>query len=176
MRLTDLLKNLHYSGKADEREILGIAHDSRKVKPGTLFIAIKGQKTDGYEYIPNAIKNGASAIIANGRQIDIDHIPIIHVSNTRKAMSKISANFYGSPSKNMKIVGITGTNGKTTVCKLIDHMMNKNDIRCGSLGTFGFSNPSGMISTGFTTPESVDLQQMLNTLKSANINYAVMEI
>jgi|TARA_B110000467_G_scaffold165021_1_gene197770 UDP-N-acetylmuramoyl-L-alanyl-D-glutamate--2,6-diaminopimelate ligase len=176
MKLKDILENLKFTGKIDGREISGIAHDSRKVKPGTLFVAIKGQHSDGYEFIPSAIERGASAIIANGRPTDITNIPVVHVSDTREAMSHVAANFYGRPSENMTIVGITGTNGKTSVCKLITHLIQKNDFPCGSLGTLGFSTPSGIMSTGFTTPESVEVQQMLSFLKSGGINHAVMEI
>ena len=176
MTLKDLLKKLKFTGKIDGREISGIAHDSRKVKAGTLFVAIKGQKSDGYEFIPSAIERGASAIIANGRATEITDIPVVHVSDTREAMSHIAANFYGRPSEDMNIVGITGTNGKTSTCQLITHLIQKNNLPCGSLGTLGFSTPSGIMSTGFTTPESVEVQQMLNFLKSGGINHAVMEI
>jgi len=176
MKLKDLLKDLNYTGKIDEREISGITHDSRKVRAGTLFIAIKGQNSDGYEFISSAIKRGASAIIANGRSTDITNIPVVHVSDTREAMSHVAANFYDRPSEDMSIVGITGTNGKTSTCKLIAHLLQKNELPCGSLGTLGFSTPSGLMSTGFTTPESVEVQQMLNFLKSGGINQAVMEI
>jgi len=176
MTLKDILKKLKFTGKIDEREISGITHDSRKVKAGTLFVAIKGQSSDGYEFIPSAIERGASAIIANGRATDIMDIPVVHVSDTRKAMSHVAANFYGRPSENMSIVGITGTNGKTSICQLITHLIQENNMPCGSLGTLGFSTPSGIMSTGFTTPESVEVQQMLNFLKSGGINHAVMEI
>tara|TARA_B110000438_G_scaffold116199_1_gene113755 strand:+ start:4036 stop:5493 length:1458 start_codon:yes stop_codon:yes gene_type:complete len=176
MKLKDMLKNLKYTGKIDEREINGITHDSRKVKDGTLFVAIKGQNSDGYEFIPSAIERGASAIIANGRTTKITGIPVVHVADTREAMSHVAANFYGRPSEDMSIVGITGTNGKTSTCKLIAHLLQENDSPCGSLGTLGFSTPSGIMSTGFTTPESVEVQQMLNFLKSSGINHAVLEI
>ena len=176
MKLKDILKNLNFTGEIDEREITGIAHDSRKVKSGTLFVAIKGQKSDGYEFISNAIERGASAIIANGRATNVTNIPVVHVSDTREALSHVSAKFYGRPSESMNIVGITGTNGKTSVCQLITHIIQENDMPCGSLGTLGFSTPSGIISTNFTTPESVEVQQMLNFLKSGGINHAVMEI
>ena len=176
MKLDALVENLKFKGKIDNRNISGITHDSRKVKPGTLFVAIKGENSDGYQYIKSAIEKGASAILANSRPTKVKDIPVIHVDNTRKAMSQIAANFYKHPSLNMKIVGITGTNGKTSVCKLISHVIHNNNIRTGSLGTFGFSSPSGLVSTGFTTPESVDIHQMLSILKSANINHAVMEI
>ena len=176
MKLKDILKDLKYTGEIDGRDISSITHDSRKVKNGTLFVAIKGQHSDGYEFIPSAIERGASAIMANGRSTDITNIPVVHVNDTREAMSRVAANFYGRPSEGMSIVGITGTNGKTSTCKLIAHLLQENEMPCGSLGTLGFSTPSGLMSTRFTTPESVEVQQMLSFLKSGGINHAVMEI
>ncbi len=176
MKLNDMLKNLKFTGNVDDREINGITHDSRKVKSGTLFVAIKGQHSDGYEFIHSAIERGATGIIANGRKTDITEIPVVHVTDTREAMSHIAANFYGRPSEDMNIVGITGTNGKTSTCQLIAHLIQENDSPCGTLGTLGFSTPSGIISTGFTTPESVEVQQMLGFLKSGGVDHAVMEI
>jgi len=176
MKLNDMLKNLKFTGNVDDREINGITHDSRKVKSGTLFVAIKGQHSDGYEFIHSAIERGATGIIANGRKTDITEIPVVHVTDTREAMSHIAANFYGRPSEDMNIVGITGTNGKTSTCQLIAHLIQENGSPCGTLGTLGFSTPSGIISTGFTTPESVEVQQMLGFLKSGGVDHAVMEI
>jgi len=176
MKLNHIIKDLKFTGNVDEREISGIAHDSRKVIAGTLFVAIKGQNSDGYEFIPNAIEKGATAIIANGRSTDVTNIPVLHVSDTRKAMSHVAANFYDHPSENMTIVGITGTNGKTSTCQLIAHLIQKNGSPCGTLGTLGFSTPTGIISTGFTTPESVEVQQLLNFLNAGGIDHAVMEI
>ena len=176
MKLDKLIENINFTGNIDCREISGIVHDSRKVKENSLFVVIEGENDDGYKYIKDAIEKGASAIIANGRQVDDMGIPIIHVENTRVAMSKLASNFYGNPSKKMKITGITGTNGKTSTCILASHILNDNKVDNGSLGTLGFGTPSGMMSTGFTTPESIDLQQMLNTLYNGGINNAIMEI
>ena len=176
MLLQKLVKNITFIGKSDDREIKAITYDSRKVKPGTLFVAISGLQDDGHEYIPQAIENGAAAIVSNGRSPLTKEIPILQVQDPRKAMSNISAQFYGNPSKNMNIIGVTGTNGKTSITHIIHHILQKSDIDCGTLGTLGFHTPSGIISTGFTTPESVELQQMLNTLLMAGVKDVVMEI
>ena len=165
-----------FKGPLYEGDINAITYDSRKVKPGTLFIAISGMKNDGHNYIPEAIEKGAVAIVVNeGRYIN-ENIPILQVQDPRLAMSHISAKFYGDPSYKMNIIGVTGTNGKTSITHIIHHILQKNNISCGTLGTLGFQSPSGLISTGFTTPESVELQQMLNTLLIANIENVVMEI
>ena len=176
MQLKDIIKNISYNGYADKREIISIAYDSRKVKVGTLFVAIAGFNVDGHDYISQAVNNGASAILSNGRSPKGLNIPVIQVKNPRMALSEISAQFYGNPSQKMNIIGITGTNGKTSITHILSHIMNNAKIACGTMGTLGFKTPSGMTSTGFTTPESVEVQQMLQTLNIAGINNVVMEI
>ena len=176
MNLQSILKNIKYQGEVENIEISNITYDSRKVKEGSLFIAISGQNEDGHDYIYEAVNKGASAVIANGRAPVLDNIPIIQVSNPRKVMSKIAANFYNNPSKELNIIGITGTNGKTTTTQIIDYIIKANNKTSSSLGTLGFNTPSGMISTGFTTPESIELQQILDTIKKGGIEYVPMEI
>ena len=176
MLLYDLVKNISFKGQPDNREIKAITYDSRKVKPGTLFVAISGMQDDGYKYIPQAIENGAVAILSNGRSPKTEEIPILQVQDPRIAMSHISAQFYGNPSEKMNIIGVTGTNGKTSITHIIHHILKGVPINCGTLGTLGFQTPSGMLSTGFTTPESVELQQMLNTLLKSGVKDVVMEI
>ena len=176
MKLNEIVHNINFKGNPDDRNITNITYDSRKVKDGSLFIAISGENQDGHDYILEAIDKGASAIIANGRAPISDVIPILQVSNPRKTMSKIAANFYNNPSKNLNVIGITGTNGKTTTTQIVDHIIKSNNKTSSSLGTLGFNTPSGMISTGFTTPESIELQQILDTIKKGGIEYVPMEI
>ena len=176
MQLQELVKNIQFKGTPDNREISSITYDSRKVKPGTLFVAISGMQTDGHEFIPQAIENGAVAILSNGRSPKTKAVPILQVKDPRLAMSQISAQFYGNPSAKINIVGITGTNGKTSITHILHHILQTSGAACGTLGTLGFQTPSGMVSTGFTTPESVELQQMLQTLTLAGVDNLVMEI
>ena len=176
MNLDKIIKDITFKGNYDQREIYNIVHDSRKVKKGSLFIAIAGENNDGHDYIFDAIDKGAAAIIANGRSPITNKVPIIQVKNPRKAMSKISANFYNHPSKKINIIGVTGTNGKTTTTQLVDYILKYNKLNSGSLGTLGFSSPTGIISTGFTTPESVDLQQIIRTMADGGIKYIPIEI
>ena len=176
MHLDKLLHNINFNGSADGREITSITYDSRKVRPGTLFIAIAGENEDGHDYIFEALDAGAVAVMANGRAPETDVVPVIQVKNPRAIMSKVAANFYNNPSKDLKIVGITGTNGKTSTALLVDHIVNTCGIPCSSMGTLGFKTPSGLMSTGFTTPESVEIQQIFQTLKKGGINHIVMEI
>ena len=176
MKLNEILKNIPFNGTHDNRDISSITHDSRKVKKGTLFIAISGEESDGHDFIFSAIKSGATAIVANGRAPSTDEVPIIQVKNPRKVMSKIAANFYQNPSNELDIVGITGTNGKTTTTQIIDYILKYNNLSSSSLGTLGFISSSGIVSTGFTTPESIELQQILKTIKDGGCNYVPMEI
>ena len=176
MKLNELLKNIDFRGCPDDREIINITYDSRKVKNGSLFIAISGENKDGHDYILEAIDKGASAIIANGRAPITNLVPILQVENPRKIMSKVAANYYNNPSKDLNIIGITGTNGKTTTTQIIDDIIKSNNRTSSSLGTLGFNTPSGMVSTGFTTPESIELQQILDIIKKGGIEYVPMEI
>lgn len=177
MELLKLLKGINYSGSTPNIDITSIAHDSRKVKEGSLFIALKGHTDDGYDYIDDAIENGAIAILANSRPVyTTKSIPIINVSNVRESMAKIACNFFGNPSKKINLIGVTGTNGKTSVCYLVNQLLNDNNYPSSSIGTLGYINSSNIISTGFTTPESIELQQILNTSIKGGINNVVMEI
>ncbi|NOZ07833.1 MAG: UDP-N-acetylmuramoyl-L-alanyl-D-glutamate--2,6-diaminopimelate ligase [FCB group bacterium] len=176
MKLTDLIDNIRFKGNPDNRQILNITYDSRKVRRGTLFVAIKGINSDGHDYILEAINNGAAAILSNGRSLHGLEVPVIQVRDPRECMSRIAANFYHHPSRTMTIVGVTGTNGKTSVTQLMKAILMEQGTPCGTLGTLGFTTPTGMHSTGFTTPESVEIQQILNTLKTGGIDHLIMEI
>ena len=176
MKLNEILNNIEYNGNADDREISSITYDSRKIKENSLFIAISGEQNDGHDYILEAINSGATAVIANGRAPVTDMVPIIQVKNPRKVMSKVASNFYRNPSKGLNVIGITGTNGKTTTTQIVDHIIKFSRRTSSSLGTLGFNSPSGLISTGFTTPESIELQQILKTIHDGGIDYVPMEI
>ena len=177
MNLIKLLDNINYTGNPADVNISSIVHDSRKVTKGGLFIALKGEKSDGYNYINQAIDKGAYAILANSREVVVDkNISIINVSNVRQSMSKLASNFFKHPSKNINLIGITGTNGKTSVCYLINHILNDNNSSSASIGTLGYINSSNIISTGFTTPEAIELQQLIDTSVKGGLQNIVMEI
>ena len=176
MLLQELIKGIPYTGNPDDCEITAVTYDSRKVKSGTLFVAIAGFQVDGHDYISQAIENGAAAILSNGRSPKIKTVPILQVKNPRIAMSQISAQFYGNPSEDMHVVGITGTNGKTSITYILFHILQDAGYPCGTMGTLGFQTPTGMMSTGFTTPESVEVHQMLQTLKMAGVDNVVVHI
>ena len=174
--LKSILENVEYSGMADTRKIECISYDSRKIKNNSLFIAINGFKSDGHDYIDQAIKLGAVAILVNSRFNKEYSVPLLKVKDTRKAMSKISANFFNDCSSRIKITGITGTNGKTTVTQLVNHILKTNKLSTSALGTLGFEGPGGIKNTGFTTPESLELQHIFQTLYSGGVSHLNMEI
>ena len=151
--LKSILENVEYSGMADTRKIECISYDSRKIKNNSLFIAINGFKSDGHDYIDQAIKLGAVAILVNSRFNKEYSVPLLKVKDTRKAMSKISANFFNDCSSRIKITGITGTNGKTTVTQLVNHILKTNKLSTSALGTLGFEGPGGIKNTGFTSSD-----------------------
>ena len=175
-KLSSILKGINYEGIADDRIITGVFYDSRKIKKDSLFIAIKGFNADGHNYIKQAIESGANSILVD-KNIDYKHeIPLLKVKNTRKAMSRIASNFFNDCSKNIKITGITGTNGKTSISHLVNHILQFNNYSTSSLGTLGFYGPNGNVNTGFTTPESLELQNIFKTLYNGGITHLNMEI
>ena len=163
-------------------DIKGISHDSRKVKPGDIFVAIPGAKTDGHNFIPDAIQRGALAIVSNTKLNLFTLIPYIRVAEPRKALALISNHFFGYPSKRMRVIGITGTNGKTTTAYLLKSILEKAGNRTGMLGTIEYIIPASQgggercIRADVTTPESYDLQSFFADMANNNCTHAVMEV
>lgn len=175
-KLNNILKGLDHSGRVDSRKVSGIFYDSRKVKKDSLFIAIKGFNVDGHKYIDKAIDLGANSILVD-QNIKYNYpVPVIKVNNSRKAMSKIASNFFGNRSKNIFVTGITGTNGKTSITNIINFILKFNNYSTSCLGTLGFYGPNGIRNTGFTTPESVELQNIFRTLYVGGVTHLNMEI
>tara|TARA_B110000014_G_scaffold261522_1_gene253400 strand:- start:1319 stop:2758 length:1440 start_codon:yes stop_codon:yes gene_type:complete len=175
-KLSSILKGVNYKGNVDDRIVTGIFYDSRKIKKDSLFIAIKGFNVDGHNYIDKAIELGANSVLVDKNIDNKYEIPLLTVDNTRKAMSHIASNFFNDCSKNIKITGITGTNGKTSVTHLVNHILQFNNHTTSSLGTLGFHSPNGNVSTGFTTPESLELQNIFKTLYTGGITHLNMEV
>ena len=176
-KLNTILNGIDFIGQSDDRLIENISYDSRKVKDDSLFIAINGFNENGHNYIDNAINAGATAILTEKDYINENKsIPFIKVKDSRKAMSKISANFFGNCSKKIKVTGITGTNGKTTITQIINHILNDNLKQSCALGTLGFQFQNGVRNTGYTTPESIELQQIFQTVYKAGISHLNMEV
>ncbi|NLY43135.1 MAG: UDP-N-acetylmuramoyl-L-alanyl-D-glutamate--2,6-diaminopimelate ligase [Clostridiaceae bacterium] len=175
--LYELLESIHVleTRNLKNMDITGIAYNSKKVTQGNVFVCIKGYKTDGHKYIPDAIKNGAIAAVVEDFQEGWD-IPQIRVANSREALAALGDKFYGSPSKDMKIIGITASNGKTTTSFMTNAILRNNGFKTGLIGTvkveFGdYSEPSML-----TTPESLDLHRYFYQMKAHNVSHVCMEV
>ena len=179
MNLKSILKGLDYEivqGK-DDVEINKINYDSRKVSPCDIFICIKGYATDGHKYIDKAIENGAKVIVLQDSvKIDNSEITIIKSNDTRKALALMGANYYDNPSDKMKIIGVTGTNGKTTTAFMIKDILEAGNKKVGLIGTIANYIGDEKIHTERTTPESLELQELFSEMVDKGVEYCVMEV
>ncbi len=158
-------------------DISGVELDSRKVKFGFCFVAIKGYKDDGHVYIDKAISNGATTIILTDKSYVLDDkVNYILVKNSRRALAIASNEFYGHPSADIKLVGVTGTNGKTTTAQTIEKMLTVLKNKTAVLGTIGNKVGDKIYSTNNTTPESPELNRLFSIMKEDQVKYAIMEV
>ncbi len=184
MRLKDLLKDvevLESYGNMDI-DILGVTYDSRRVKKNTMFICITGFKTDGHRFIQSAIDNGANTIVIEKDMedvkdlIDKHNISVVRVKNSRIEMAKLASNFYGHPSQKFKVVGITGTNGKTSITYLLSSILKANNKKTSLIGTLKSQIIDKEYKVANTTPESVELQFLFNEMAKADVDVCSMEV
>lgn len=175
MKLSNLLNGLDYTAKNTDIEISSVAYDSRKVQKGGLFVCIKGYMTDGHKYIESAVKNGASAIVLED-DCDTFGAAAIKVTDSRKALAEIGANFYNNPANQLKIIGVTGTNGKTTTTTLIKHILEYSGKKVGLIGTNGNMIGDRVLPTERTTPESLELHELFHDMAEEGVEYVVMEV
>lgn len=155
-------------------EISSIHLRAQDVKPGGMFIAIKGEKADGHDFIDTALEKGAAAIITQ-KPVNKNAV-VIQVENTRKTLAEISSRFYDNPSEKLVIIGITGTNGKTTTAYLIESILSKSGIKAGVIGTVNYRYKDKILNPAMTTPESIELQKILYEMHKDNITHVVMEV
>lgn len=177
MKLYELLNSIDIVESQCEKdiEINGIAYHSGKVRPGDLFVCIKGYKTDGHKYIPQAIENGAVALIVEDLQEGID-IPQFRVEDSRRALADLGANFYGYPSNDLKVIGITATNGKTSTSFMTNAILEKHGLKTGLMGTVMVKFGNYIEPSILTTPESLDLQRFFSQMKKQKVSHVVMEV
>ncbi|MEA3188105.1 MAG: UDP-N-acetylmuramoyl-L-alanyl-D-glutamate--2,6-diaminopimelate ligase [Chthoniobacter sp.] len=168
------LQNARVSGPLD-REIASIACDSRRVKKGSLFVALRGEKVDGHQFIDFALNQGATAVAGEDVAPDA-RATTITVPDSRAALADTAAEFFQHPSLHLKVTGITGTNGKTTVSFLLKHICERALMRSGLLGTVRYEIGDRILPATRTTPESVDVQELLFQIRSAGCKAAVMEV
>lgn len=168
------LENARASGPLDG-EISAIAYDSRRVKPGTLFVAMRGEKTDGHAFIPQALNQGAAAILAERAEPDGD-TPFVVVPDSRAALAEVAAEFFHHPARHLKMTAVTGTNGKTTFTFLLKHICERALLRSGLLGTVRYEIGEKRLPAARTTPESLEVQELLYGIHAAGCKAAVMEV
>ncbi len=175
------IEGLKAKGNLD-MEIMGVAHDSRKVKEGYVFVAVKGYDVDGHNYIHQAIENGAKAIVVEDissiKQSGLpENITLVVAPNTREALAKMACNFYDNPSKKFNLIGITGTKGKTTTTFMIKSILEKSGQKVGLIGTVAnYIGDKNLGESSRTTPESLELQELFAEMVKEKVETVVMEV
>ena len=181
MKLSELLKNIKPTAIIGDTDIdiTGVNIDSRRVADGHLFVAMKGTQVDGHKFITKAIEQGAKAILCEDLPEDVTQNPTpityIQVPSTEDAVGRVATLFYGDPSKKLKLVGVTGTNGKTTIATLLYNMFRKMGHRCGLLSTVCNYVEGEAIPASHTTPDPIELNALLAKMVDAGCEYAFME-
>ncbi|MCF8008958.1 MAG: UDP-N-acetylmuramoyl-L-alanyl-D-glutamate--2,6-diaminopimelate ligase [Halanaerobiales bacterium] len=179
MRLKKILKNIEYELVEGDlnKEVNELRYDSRQVKNNDLFICIQGFKTDGHLYIKQAIKNGAAVILIDRDLNNYEQkATYIKVDDSRKTMAILAKNFFNNPLKDIKLIGVTGTNGKTTSTYLIKEILNNSGYNTGLIGTIEIYDGKKSHPATRTTPESLDIYRYLSEMRKNDVKYAVMEV
>ena len=159
-----------------ELSITGLSIDSRVVKPGELFVAMQGSSFDGHDYIPMAIDKGA-AVVAGQRDLNDLSVPYIRVEDPRQSLTYLAAAFYDWPARKLTVIGVTGTDGKTTTCNLIYQILLAAGLKTGMISTVNAVIGDEILDTGFhvTTPDAHDVQRYLAKMVSAGLTHVVLE-
>jgi len=176
----ELVSRTSFRAKAESlasaQEVTAIAYDSRQIQPGALFVALRGVNLDGTRFAPQAIAGGAVAVVAETAAPAGVTVPWIQVSSARAALAELAAAFYGNPSEELALVGITGTNGKTTTSYVLGSIFEAAGIKCGRIGTIGYRVGARELDAQRTTPESAELQQLLRGMVAEGCGACVMEV
>ncbi len=175
--LAEIVHNIVPLGQhVPNTHIHGLAMNSNEVNQGDIFIAIPGTRLDGHNFIEQAIEKGASAIISNGKDLGELPIPQIKVANPRRAASIVASEFYGHPTKHLKVIGVTGTNGKTTTASILKSILDNAGYKVAQIGTLGLIADDFEHIKTLTTPDPITLQKLFSKLKEANYSHIVMEV
>jgi UDP-N-acetylmuramyl-tripeptide synthetase len=178
MKLSNLINSLskyECLRKNIDINVTGIHYDSRKIKPDNIFVAMRGHHTDGHNYISRAIKNGACAVVAETIPENVD-ANYIQVPDSREALACLARTFYDDPASKICLIGITGTNGKTTTAYLIENILKANSYSTGVISTIEYRYHDRVFPNPLTTPESLDLQRILFEMHANGITHVVMEV
>ena len=176
-KLKEILEGISYSilsGTLDT-EINDIKYDSRKVEKNDIYVALKGFTTDGHEYIPEAIARGATVIVVSKMVNIIGDVTVIKVDDSRIALAYMSANYFDHPASKLKVIGVTGTTGKTTTTHMIREMLKKSGMKCGLIGSIGIKYNDTIIHTDNTTPESYEIHKYFKEMLDNGMTHVVME-
>ncbi len=179
MILKDVIKSLDVKSFVgdDKSDILGVSFNSSKVRKGFLFVALSGEKTDGHKYIADALRRGAKAVLVEKKPQDaLSGVSVIEVQDSRSSLARVAANFFSHPTKDLVLVGITGTNGKTTITYLLESIWEKENRRPGVIGTVNYRYRGRVVPSGMTTPESLDLMEMIREMKDSGVKSIAMEV
>jgi UDP-N-acetylmuramoyl-L-alanyl-D-glutamate--2,6-diaminopimelate ligase len=178
MKLSDVLASVpgvNINGNPEEN-ISGISYSSKAVKPGDLFAALKGEKVDGYDFIGEALDRGASVFLSGRKKPEGFGKTWITANHPREALALCAANLYAHPSEELKVVGITGTKGKTTITYILEAILKKAELNVGVIGTISYRSPGIRHEAERTTPEAPDLQDMLRQMVDSGVTHCIMEV
>jgi UDP-N-acetylmuramoyl-L-alanyl-D-glutamate--2,6-diaminopimelate ligase len=170
------IRQLSQWGSALDVSCQGVTHDSRSVRPGWVFVGLRGQKADGAEFAPQAIAAGAAAVVSERAAAPGSPVPWIVVEDARLTLAWLAAEFFQHPSRQMRVVGITGTNGKTTTSYIVSAIFEAAGVRCGLMGTVKYRIGNREIAAARTTPEAPELQAMLREMIGAGSGACAMEV
>ncbi|HIQ58417.1 MAG TPA: UDP-N-acetylmuramoyl-L-alanyl-D-glutamate--2,6-diaminopimelate ligase [Candidatus Merdivicinus intestinavium] len=173
MKLSELLANLDIQSPYEDREVRGMTCDSRQAGPGDVFVCIAGGTADGHSFAGKALEQGAAAVVC---QRDLGLAEQILVPDTRKAYSRMAANFYGNPSRRLRLIGVTGTKGKSTVTTLIKAVLTAAGKKVGLIGTIQNEIGDEAIPADKTTPDAMELEALYRKMADADCEYCVMEV
>ncbi|MBE7030593.1 MAG: UDP-N-acetylmuramoyl-L-alanyl-D-glutamate--2,6-diaminopimelate ligase [Ruminococcaceae bacterium] len=177
MLLDTLLSDIEVTEKIGDTqvEISGINYNSRKIRPGDVFVAVRGLRADGHDYIQSAIEAGAAAIVGEQETPGLS-VPQVLVKDTRYALAMLAAAFYGYPGKKLRVIGVTGTNGKTTVTYLVKTILEHTGHKVGLIGTNQNMVGNMVLKSEHTTPESLELQELFSIMVREGVDSVVMEV
>ncbi|MCX7825701.1 MAG: Mur ligase family protein, partial [Verrucomicrobiae bacterium] len=174
-KLLEPLADAQIVGTLD-RDVHGLYYDSRRVTPDSVFVALAGQKTDGHRFVEQAVQRGAGVVVVEPPLPAAGRATIVRVPDTRAALARLAAQYYGHPFRKMKVIGITGTNGKTTTAFMVKRILEEAGMKTGLIGTVHYQIGERIIPAARTTPEAVELHEMMAQMLRHNTDAVVMEV
>lgn len=178
MKLSQLLKNcsVQQVRGSVELDVTGLHYDSRQVRPGDAFFALRGAVSDGHRFIAGAVANGAVVVFCEELPVGIESVPVVLVDNSRQVMAMAAAELFGNPTREMQVVGVTGTNGKTTITYLLEAILSHAGLEPAVIGTINYRYGTNLRQALHTTPESLDLMKWISDFRQQGARSLVMEV